>query len=195
MNKSMGALTFKGMTVLFKLRDILIPREKVLDEVGIKPGFKVLDYGCGPGGYILPTLDLVGASGKIYALDIHPLAIRKVQQLASSKGLANVETILSDRATGLPDASIDVVLLYDIFHMLEDPDGILKELQRVLAPDGFLSFSDHHMKEGKIISTVTSGGPFKLIKQGQKTYSFAKAEGGSVDGSPDRRLSAGAERA
>lgn len=195
MNRSTSALTFKGMSVLFKLRDILIPRKKVLDEVGIEPGFLVLDYGCGPGGYILPTRDLVGESGKIYALDIHPLAVREVQQLASSKGLANVQTILSDCATGLPDASIDVVLLYDIFHMLGDPDGILKELHRVLAPDGILSFSDHHMKEDKIISRVTSGGLFKMVKKGTKTYGFAKDERGNVAGSADRRLSTGAKRA
>lgn len=175
MNKPMSALSFKGMSVLLKVRDTLIPRKKVLDEVGIEPGTLVLDYGCGPGSYILPLRDLVGVSGKIYALDIHPLAVRKVRELAASKGLANVETILSDRATGLADASVDVVLLYDIFHMLGDPDGVLKELHRVLAPDGFLSFSDHHMKEEKIMSAVTSGGLFKLNERGKKTYTFAKS--------------------
>ena len=175
MNKPMSALTFKGMSILFKLRDILIPRKKVLDEVGLEEGFLVLDYGCGPGAYILPTRDLVGESGKIYALDIHPLAIRKVQELASRKGLANVKTILSDCATGLPDESMDVVLLYDIFHMLGDRDGVLNELCRVLKPNGILSFSDHHMKEDKIMTKVTSEGLFKLLKKGKKTYSFVKS--------------------
>jgi ubiquinone/menaquinone biosynthesis C-methylase UbiE len=97
----------------------------ILKEVGIKPGFQVLDYGCGPGSYIIPLAELVGESGKVYALDIHPLAIRKVQDIASKKRLANVETILSDCQTGLPDNSLDVVLLYDVFHHLSDPDGVL----------------------------------------------------------------------
>lgn len=174
MNKPMKDLQFRGMSVLFKLRDALSPRGKVLDEAGIKPGFHVLDYGCGPGGYILHTRDLVGESGKIYALDIHPLAIRKVQELASKNGLANVETILSDCSTGLPPDSIDVVLLYDTFHQIGDPDPVLKELHRVLKPGGILSFSDHHMKKDKITSGVAGGGLFKLEKKGRKTYSFAR---------------------
>ena len=48
----MSALDFKVISVLFKVRDAFIPRIKVLDEVGIKPGFIVLDYGCGPGCWI-----------------------------------------------------------------------------------------------------------------------------------------------
>jgi ubiquinone/menaquinone biosynthesis C-methylase UbiE len=146
----------------------------ILKEVGIKPGFRVLDYGCGPGSYIIPLAELVGESGKVYALDIHPLAIRKVQDIASKKQLTNVKTILSDCKTGLPDNSLDVVLLYDIFHHLSEPDLILKELRRVLKLDGVLSFSDHHMKENEIISRVTNSGLFKLARKGQRTYTFLK---------------------
>lgn len=162
------------MSALFKVRDTILPRSKVLSEVGIEPGFTVLDYGCGPGGYIQPALDLVGPSGKYYALDRDPQAVRRVDKLSVSKGLTNVETIQSDRATGLPDASVDVVLLYDIFHMLDDPDGVLRELYRVLKPNGTLSISDHHMKEDGIVSGVTSGGLFELMNKGKKTYGFAK---------------------
>jgi ubiquinone/menaquinone biosynthesis C-methylase UbiE len=147
-----------------------------LKEVGIKAGFHVLDYGCGPGGYIIPLAELVGESGKVYALDIHPLAIRKVQDIASKKRLANVETILSDCKTGLPDNTLDAILLYDAFHHLSDPDVVLRELHRVLKPDGILSFSDHHMKENEIVASVTNDGLFKLLKKGQRTYTFLKKD-------------------
>jgi ubiquinone/menaquinone biosynthesis C-methylase UbiE len=74
----------------------------------------------------------------------------------------------------LPGSSIDVVLLYDIFHDLSDPNGVLGELHRVMRPHGILSFSDHHMRENEILSKVTEGGLFKLLRKGKKTYSFAK---------------------
>jgi ubiquinone/menaquinone biosynthesis C-methylase UbiE len=148
----------------------------ILKEVGIKPGFHVLDYGCGPGCYIIPLAELVGKSGKIYALDIHPLAIQKVQNVTSKKQLTNVKTICSDCKTGLPDNSIDVVLLYDTFHALSDPNGVLKELNRVLKPNGILSFSDHHMKEDEIVSKVTNSALFRLSRRGKKTYNFLKEE-------------------
>jgi ubiquinone/menaquinone biosynthesis C-methylase UbiE len=174
MDKPASDFHFKVMAFIFKLRDFFSPRKNILKEAGIRPGFRILDYGCGPGSYTTAAAELVGGSGKVYALDIHPLAIRMVRDTASKNKLTNVETILSDCKTGLPDNSVDVVLLYDTFHDLSDPNGVLQELHRVLKPDGFLSFSDHHMKQQKIISMVTGTGLFKLSGKGKRTYSFLK---------------------
>jgi len=174
MDKPASNLYFRFMSLGFKFRDLRLPRKNILKEVGIKPGFHVLDYGCGPGSYIIPLAELVGESGKVYALDIHPLAIHKVQGIASKKQLANVKTILSDCKTGLHRNSLDAVLLYDAFHLLSDPEKVLKELQRVLKPDGILSFSDHHMKEREILAGVTNGQLFKPQRKGQRTYTFLK---------------------
>ncbi len=162
------------MAVLFKIRDFFVPRIKVIREIGLKPGFQVLDYGCGPGGYILPVAESVGESGKVYALDIHPIAIQMVKNLIAKRNLKNIETIHSDCKTGLEDNSIDVVLLYDTFHDLENSDAILKEIHRILKPDGILSFNDHHMKKDEILKKFTSQGLFKLLKKGKRTYSFSK---------------------
>ena len=176
MDKPMSNFDFKFMSVGYIFRDFFRPRLNILKEVGIKAGFHVLDYGCGPGGYIIPLAELVGKSGKVYALDIHQLAIRKVQDIASKKRLANVETILSDCKTGLPDNTLDAILLYDAFHHLSYPDVVIRELHRVLKPDGILSFSDHHMRENEIVSQVTNSGLFRLSRKGQRTYTFLKKD-------------------
>jgi ubiquinone/menaquinone biosynthesis C-methylase UbiE len=174
MDKPRSSLDFRFMVLTYKVRDLLRPRREILGEVGIQEGFRVLDYGCGPGGYVAATAELVGPAGHVYALDIHPLAVQMVRELVSKKHLANVETILSDCDTGLPDESIDVVLLYDIFHDLGDSPGVLDELHRVLKPSGVLSFSDHHMREKEIVAELTRRGLFRLSEKGQKTYSFSK---------------------
>jgi ubiquinone/menaquinone biosynthesis C-methylase UbiE len=176
MDKVESNFGFRLMAFGYKFRDLRLPRRDILKEVEIKPGFHVLDYGCGPGSYTVPLAELVGESGKVYALDTHRLAIQKVEGIVSKNRLANVETILSDCQTGLPTSSLDVVLLYDIFHDLGDPNKILKELHRVLKPDGGLSFSDHHMKEDEIVSGVTNSGLFALSKKGQRTYSFLRKQ-------------------
>ena len=170
----MSGFDFRFMSVGYKFRDFFRPRINILEEVGIKPEFHVLDYGCGPGGYIIPLAKLVGESGRVYALDIHPLAVQKVQYIASKKKLTNVDIILSDCRTGLPENSLDAVLLYDAYHHLSDPDMVIKELYRVLKPDGILSFSDHHMKENEIVASVTNNRLFKLLKKGRRTYTFSK---------------------
>lgn len=176
MDKPMSNFLFQFMSLGYKFRDFFLPRLNILKEVGIKPGFHVLDFGCGPGSYIIPLAELVGESGKVYALDIHPLAIQRVQDIASKKQLTNVETILSDCQTGLPDNTLDAVLLYDIFHNLSDPDGVLEELHRVLKPDGILSFSDHHMKEKEIVAEIIKDQLFRLLRKGQRTYTFLKKQ-------------------
>jgi ubiquinone/menaquinone biosynthesis C-methylase UbiE len=173
----MSDFGFKTAAFTFKIRDFFKPRKDILREVGIKEGFRVLDYGCGSGSYIMVVAGLVGKSGKVYALDVQPLAIEMVKKIVAKKQLTNVETILSNRKTGLPDNSIDRVLLYDVFHDLTDPDGVLEELHRVLKPNRILSFSDHHLKESEIISRTTKTKSFMLLRKGQRTYSFVKATG------------------
>ena len=167
---------FKLMKLIFRVRDFLGPRLNVLKEAEIESGFTVLDFGCGPGGYIMPLVELVGPSGKIYALDQHPLAIQEVTRIAHRKGIKNVETIESDCSTGLSGNSVDTVLLYDVFHHFANPDDILRELHRILKPDGTLSFSDHHMKEEQVLAQVTVTGMFRLVRKGKKTYSFTKVD-------------------
>ena len=165
---------FLLLILSYRIRDFLRPRSLILEETGIKAGDRVLDFGCGPGSYIVPLSKLVGPEGKIYALDNNPLAIKKVKQLAARNQLDNVIAIHSDSVTGFPDNYFDVILLYDVFHHLERPDAVLKDLHRLLKPEGILSFSDHHLKEAQFLPVITGHNLFELIKKGQYTYSFQK---------------------
>lgn len=174
MDEPKSNIGFKLMSLAFRLRDFLQPRMALLKEAGIERGFCVLDYGCGPGSYISPLAQLVGAKGEIYALDMHPLAIKEVLKTAARKAITNLKTIESNCNTELPDSSIDVVLLYDTFHGFSQPDDVLQELHRVLKPGATLSFSDHHMNEQDILTKVMRRSLFKLLKKGKKTYSFSK---------------------
>jgi len=160
------------MALSYKLRDLFAPRKNVLKEVALKEGSSVLDFGCGPGSYIGPLAKMVGPSGRIYALDVHPLAVQMVKRLVARKHLANVRTIESDCQTGLPDQNLDSILLYDVLHEFERPGEVFLELHRVLKPSGILSVSDHHLREDQILSRLTQGGLFRVVKKGQKTYSF-----------------------
>jgi ubiquinone/menaquinone biosynthesis C-methylase UbiE len=175
MNQPMPGIAFRGMAFLFKLRDLLVPRSKVLHEVGIKPGDTVLDFGCGPGAYVPDTANAVGPSGKVYALDLHPLAVASVAKMAKRQGLDNVVVIQSDRETGLPPNSVDVVLLQDTLHLLEHSSEVLAELCRVLKPMGVLALSDHHMREDEILTRMAQGGLFRLQRNGRRTYRFVKS--------------------
>jgi len=172
MGKIIKYLKFRLMVLLFVIRDCLRPRSEVLKEVGIKPGFSVLDYGCGTGSYILESSTLAGNHGTVYALDINPLSVAAAKRIALRYNLPNVRTILSDCVTGLPDRSVDVVLLYDILHDLKNYNSVLDELHRILKPEGILSVSDHHLSNSNIVSRIVSSKKFRLTTKGQITHSF-----------------------
>jgi len=174
MDKPIGNLFFRLMGLHFWVRDLILPREKILREVEIKPGYIVLDFGCGTGSYSVVAGQIVGPSGKVYAVDINPLAVETTKKVAMKKGLSNIEIICSDCITGLKDESVDVALLYDTLHTLSEPQAVLQELHRILKPQGVLSVSDHHIKQEQIISRITEVGLFKLEEKGKYTYSFTK---------------------
>lgn len=172
MDTAISPFKFQRMSWMLTLRDLLVPPEEIMDEVDIQPGFKVLDYGCGTGSFTFEAAKRAGPEGRVYALDIHPLALEKVQKGALRKGLVNIETVLTSCITQIVPGSIDVVLFYYVLHWLTDPDCVLRELHRVLKPDGLLSFRDPYMKEEEILTTVTGKGWFRLSGKGEKTYRF-----------------------
>ena len=170
------SIQFALLCTVFAVRDALRPRGAILQEVPLCEGMSVLDFGCGPGGYILPLSRLVGAAGTIYALDAIRLAIRRVERLARRNGLTNVRGILSHGPIPLVTGSLDAVLMYDVFHMLRDPQAVLYEMHRLLKPAGFVSFSDHHMSRKKIAADMTADGWFVLSDKGRYTYTFDRTE-------------------
>jgi ubiquinone/menaquinone biosynthesis C-methylase UbiE len=162
------------MSWMLTLRDLFVSPGEIMGEVEIRPGFRVLDYGCGTGSFTFAAAQRVGPEGKVYALDIHPLALEKVQKGALKKGLANVETIQTSCITQLETGSMDVILFYYVLHWLTDPDCVLGELHRILKEGGILSFRDPYMKEDEILGTVTDRGWFRLAGKGEKTYRFSR---------------------
>jgi ubiquinone/menaquinone biosynthesis C-methylase UbiE len=165
-------LSFRIKSCFLMFRGLLSPPIDSLIGANIRPGFNILDYGCGSGGYAITAAKIVGNKGKVYALDTNPSAIDIVQKLATRKGLNNIQTILSDGSTGLKNASVDVVLL----HELSYPDVALQEIHRVLRSDGVLHFSNHQIliRNDKIVSRLTNSGLFRLSRKGLKTFNLVK---------------------
>ena len=170
--KPMNVLNYIAMCFILIVRDLFYPPKEIFYELPIKHGYKILDYGCGPGSYSIAAAELLEGTGMVYALDLHPFAIEDVRQAVEKRKLSNIQTILSDCKTGLPSNSVDMVLLNYVFNDLKNPDQILEELFRVLKPQGILSFSEFSLK--KISHKVSENGLFKVVIKGRKTYSFVK---------------------
>jgi len=163
---------------LLGLRDrIGIPfkPEEEVRKLSLKEGQKVLDYGCGIGSYTFPAARLVGERGRVYALDKEPLAIRKIEKKAREEGFHNIDTILSDLDTGLPDESVDVILLYGVLPEVKHKEPLLRELYRVLKPGGYLSTRFcFRMKKERILEIMEKTNLFSLKEQKGHILNFSK---------------------
>jgi ubiquinone/menaquinone biosynthesis C-methylase UbiE len=74
----------------------------------------------------------------------------------------------------LPDGEGDIILLYELFHDLGEPERVLKELARVLKPEGILSVTDTYIPEEAMVSGISRGHWFQLRQKGKYTYTFSK---------------------
>lgn len=154
MDRPMNSLGFRFMSIYFRFRDYFNPPPKILEQIGIQTGSNVLDFGAGSGSYSIPAAQFVGSTGKVYATDIHPLAIKEISKKADMQRIKNIYAILTDCDTKLPNASIDFILLFYVLHDFKNPDRIIRELDRVLKIKGTLAIIDHKFDVTKVVSTI-----------------------------------------
>jgi SAM-dependent methyltransferase len=108
----------------------------------LAPGQDLLDVGCGPGTI---TLDLAArvAPGHVLGIDRSDDVIAQARERSATSRLDNVEFATGDvYALDLDDASFDVAHAHQVLQHLVDPVAALRELHRVLRPDGVLAVRD-----------------------------------------------------
>ncbi|MFX1322971.1 MAG: class I SAM-dependent methyltransferase [Promethearchaeota archaeon] len=151
--------------------------ETVLRELGIKEGQEILDFGCGAGTYSLIASRIVGRKGRIYALDYDEESLQELTEKIQTQKIINIETIKTSKDIIFPlkDNCLDVVLLYDVYHLLDKEERIklLKEIYRILKDKiGFLSYFATHIGYHGIdlveVKEKMESYGFKLVKEFHK---------------------------
>jgi len=157
---------FKMMAFMFNLSDKFKSPEKKLNPFNIRKGQTVIDYGCGTGRFLKPASELAGESGRVYAVDIHELAIDSANRMINKYNLKNVHPILTDgKSVNIPPQTADLVYALDMFHMVSDTKGFLTELFRITKPDGVLILEDGHQPRALAKSKVNDSGCWEIIEE------------------------------
>jgi len=138
----------------------------------------VADVGAASGFYAFRIAKRV-PEGKVYAVEIQDDAIKYLQEKSRSLNLSNVQVVKGTvQNTGLPDSSIDLLIMVDVYHELEYPVEYLQSIKRALKPQGKLLLLEykeedpsvqikaaHKMSVAQVARELAANG-FKMVQRG-----------------------------
>ncbi len=147
-------------------REIFHQREKIVAAIGLKPGMAMADIGAGTGLFTLHFAQAVGENGKVYAVEIAKNFLEHIKARASKASASNVQAILcTGKSVELPEASIDLAFICDVYHHFEYPQATLATLHKALKPGGTLMLIDF-----KRIPGETSDFIMNHVRAGQEVF-------------------------
>ncbi|MCF8308510.1 MAG: class I SAM-dependent methyltransferase [Bacteroidales bacterium] len=126
-----------------------------LKNLGIKENQTVLDFGCGSGHYTIPAAKVVGAKGKVYAIDKDSEVLNQTMETIQNEGLKNVIPILDDSEEleiDLEPGAVDAILFYDMLHFMETGKRkrLYENAHKLLKSNGLLSVYPKHYKRDNL---------------------------------------------
>lgn len=111
-----------------------------LSRLGLADGMKVVDLGAGSGFYSLEAAKRVGATGRVYAVEVQKDLLERLRSAGQTQGLRNIEVVWGNvekiGGTKLRDSLADRVVASNILFQLEKPEDFALEIKRILKPGG-----------------------------------------------------------
>jgi len=118
-------------------REIYKHRNDIVAALGLKPGMNVADIGAGTGFFSRMFALEVAPAGTVYAVDIAENFVEHIGAMAKKEGIANIKpSICSERSVDLPENSVDVAFICDVYHHFEFPFDSMASLHKALRPGG-----------------------------------------------------------
>ncbi len=112
---------------------------KNLRAFGLGENMIVADLGAGSGHYSIPIAKMV-SKGKVYAIEIQKDFLTTIKNKAAEAHVNNIEFLLGNvekkGGTKLKDSIVDAVVASNILFQVEDKNGFIEEIKRILKPGG-----------------------------------------------------------
>jgi len=117
--------------------------EEILKYLGLKVGQKVADIGAGGGYFSLRLAEIVGQTGKVYAVDVDPGELEFINRMAQEKSLDNIKVLLTKKMElSLPE-KVDLMFLRNVYHHLKNRVRYFTNLKQFLESDGRIAIVEH----------------------------------------------------
>lgn len=165
--------------------------EAMLDQIGLQPGWRCIDLGCGAMGILAPLSRRVGSTGRVVGVDLGATYLDAARRYVQDEGLGNVEILERDAfATGLPRESFDLVHVRFVFGPVGRDDELLREMLALTRPGGLVVIQEAvddtpwrcyppHPAWDRLTGAILAafargGGDFNV---GQRTYGMLRGAG------------------
>ena len=120
------------------------PSARFFSDVGITPGARVLDVGCGNGDLSRYVAGLAGPGGEVVAIDRSEQALATARTINADPGAAHIEYRAVDVSGDLPDLGhFDAIVGRRVLMYLPDAAKTLERLAAMAKPDAVLAFQEH----------------------------------------------------
>ena len=123
--------------------------DEILKELDLNGDETFMDAGCGDGHNAIKVLEDYNHKGTVYAVDIYDASIEDMETYKKEndvKNLINIEADITEGIPGVDDASVDVVLLVNVFHGFKASRKLneaVSELGRIVSDDGKIAIMDY----------------------------------------------------
>jgi len=121
--------------------------DRVIAALMLSEDAIVADLGSGPGVFTVPLAQAL-RRGVVYAVDVEPQQLDALRQRLIEADLHNVVPVLASFSTPhLPPAHLDLILLVDTYHHIEDRTEYFRHLRSVLQPGGRIAVIEYKSGE------------------------------------------------
>jgi len=125
--------------------------ELLVDVLGVKAGEVVADIGAGTGYFSRRLSKKVGATGSILAVDIQPEMLDLLTNQMATLKITNVRPVLGTITDPkLPPASVDLVLMVDVYHEFSHPFEMTDAIAKSLKPAGRVAFVEFRGEDPEV---------------------------------------------
>ena len=138
----------------------------LLKNLAVKPGMVIADIGAGS-GYQSALLSKMVGTGKVYAVDVEPEMIAYLNARIKQEKLSHIVPVLStEQNVSLPEKSIDMMLLVDVYHEFSYPYEMTVSMLAALKPGGKLVLVEFRSEDLTVpIKTIHKMSEAQAIKE------------------------------
>ena len=116
---------------------------QLFDRIGVGPGFRAVEIGCGPLGCLEILSQRVGPTGSVVGVEINADAVALARKHLADNEIKNVEVLQGDaKATDLPRESFDLATARLVLVNVPQPQRIVDEMAALVKPSGAVAFHE-----------------------------------------------------